>query len=286
MTGLTSLRCSSPHGFSQGGLASLRRLTLLRRLELTDAPRTWRDDDVEAIARMTRLTRLALGGGTSMLRVLLRRVAEVNGCPVVEAPAAGAGARGGLPGVAFGLLGGQQPQQQPQQPQQQQQQQQQQQPQQQQQQQPPIHPGNADPRLKAGSAEEGSSGGAGGGLQLRELDVMFDWMHTSNADLLPAVARLTSLTSLTVRAVLLWGGACCAVLGWCVLRCFVLVVSVVSANAQPRPKPTHNSTDRLAGPEHAQQQHGAPHAPAQLHAADRAVEPQVAAAAQRGVARG
>jgi hypothetical protein len=197
--GLTYLRCSSPHGFSTGGLAALSRLTRLQCLELTDAPRAWTEEDVDAVANMTRLTRLALGGGTGMLRVLLRRIADVNGCPADERAAAAApGARA----VHFGFV-----------------------PQQllNQQQQAAVSnapaPAAAAPSLPAapaaaavadpaaastvarGGSDDGAdaAAAAAGGLRLRELDMMFDWMHNSNAEILPTVARLTSLTALTVR---------------------------------------------------------------------------------------
>ena len=210
MTALTALRCASPHGFSAGGLAALKPLTALRRLELSDAPGLWTAADVAAVAGMTALTRLAVGGGTAMPRALLRRIADAAGCAPADAPADGGGGAGG--GGGGGGAGGDAPQQwgglpawhqgwmvmpeldmlPPQEaagPQ-------------------PLDDAPPQPQPAAG----GDGAGAGGGgneqqphaqqqpppLALRELEVSFDWAHRANEDLLLTAARLTSLTSLTI----------------------------------------------------------------------------------------
>lgn len=162
--GLTSLRCSSPHGFSASGLASMRKLTALRCLELFDAPRAWVEEDVDAVAGMRALTRLAVGGATGMLRPLLRRVAAAHGL---------GGGDGAAPGAPSGA--------------------EQQQPQQQ------LQPLAQDAGAGASSGGAGgSSSTCGGSLKLLELEVAFDWVPASNAELLPAIAALSSLTSLTI----------------------------------------------------------------------------------------
>lgn len=168
MTGLTSLRCSSPHGFCAGGLASFSRLTRLRQLEVTDAPRTWTPEDVEAVAGMTALTRLVISSSTTMLRPLLRRIGAVNGCCTeADKGSTAAGARRGFAP-----------------------------PPQQQQQQRAMAASSSSRQQEQQLPQHDQS--AAGGLQLLELEVSFDWLQSSNAELLLAIGKLTSLTSLQI----------------------------------------------------------------------------------------
>jgi len=182
MTGLTSLRCSSPHGFSPGGLAALHRLTNLRRLEITDAPRSGREEDIRALAGLTGLTRLALGGSATLLRPLLRRIAVVNGCCTLEQTAADAAAAS--EGVVQELvaIGGQYM----------------------------LHHAmvqqlQQEVRRVVAAASAAVQGGGGAAqvaghhkLQLVELEGTMDLVQSANLELLSSIAWLTSLTSLTV----------------------------------------------------------------------------------------
>lgn len=147
----------------------MRRLTRLRRLELTDAPRSWTEEDIDAVAGMTALTCLALGSGSTMLRPLLLHIAAVHG---IEFEAAAGSARSGV--AVLSQAPGQQQQQQPY----------------------GAAGGQGSP-----SDQRGGASSRKGALQLQQLEVMFDWMQTNNADLLPAVALLSSLTSLKVSRV-------------------------------------------------------------------------------------
>jgi hypothetical protein len=119
----------------------MRGLTALRRLELFNAPRSYTDADMDAVAGMRMLTRLALGGGAGAPGALLRRIAP------------GGGADGGAGGGGGGADGG------------------------------------------GGGAAEGDEGG----VELLELEVAFEWLPVANEGLVEDIARLTTLTALTVR---------------------------------------------------------------------------------------
>jgi hypothetical protein len=163
-----------------------------------DSPRAWSTADTEALVGLTGLTRLALGGGAALLRPLLERLADAGG--YLGLPE---GADGGQDGTVGRWVGR-------------------------------GAPASArewlDQRLLAVDAPSAGAGGAssptlrnssGGGscggsrsyqgsrLQLRELEVGFDVAQGPNELLLPALARLTTLTMLKVG-----GGRPGALLGY------------------------------------------------------------------------
>jgi hypothetical protein len=278
LAGLTSLSCSSPHGFSAGGLAHFSRLTRLERLEVADAPRAWSAGDAAALAALTGLTRLALGGGAGALRPLLERLADANGYPAsapgAEGAAAAAARRGrgptgwmtdaGSAAIPAGTVIA-------------------------------YYEGRASGEEDGGpGAAPGGSGGAGGGaagsaprrggrLALRELELGFDVAQAPNEQLLPSIARLTSLTSLRVRG----GGVAKACLrGVPACRPPPPGPTAGSALTRARPPAFPSPSDLLAVPHRVPRQLRAPHAARACRAAVGARAAQGAAAAERRVARG